>query len=114
MRLKRNGECHLANDQRQAWVRRYRVSGLSLRQFAERHGLKPTRLHYWVYQQPADAKSAGSVVTPRFQEVALPAALNGSCWGLELQGLTGAVTRVAVGADPVWVGAVLEQVRGLC
>ena len=114
MRVHQNGEGHLASHERQAWVGRYRASGLSLRQFAQRHGLKPTQLHYWVYQRPAGGKSGGAVVAPGFHEVTLSPALNGSRWALEVQWRQGAVARVAAGAEPSWVAAVLGQLRGLC
>ena len=114
MSVRGNEECLLPEEERQAWVRRFRGSGLSLRQFAERHGLKPTRLHYWVYQRGAEARPGGWVGAPHFQEVALPAGLSGTRWGLEVQGSKGSIIRVAAGVDPAWVGAVVSHVGGIC
>lgn len=114
MNVNRNGEERLAPEERQAWVQRFRNSGLSLRQFAEEHGIKPTRLHYWVYEAGGYGRSGGAVVTPRFQELALPAVARGSGWALERQSADGSVTRVAAGVDSAWVGAVMRELRGVC
>jgi len=37
-----------------AVVAAYRQSGLSLKEFAPERGIRPSRLHYWVYQKTGD------------------------------------------------------------
>jgi hypothetical protein len=109
----RNGKLTDRGGQRARWVQQYRQSGLGLREFAQRHGLRPGQLHYWVYQSPQAPEPRAPV--PKFQEVhlALPALSAGS-WSTEI-GLPNDITvRLARGTDVAWARALIEGLHRLC
>ena len=94
------------------WVDRYRSSGLSLRDFAQRHRLGAGRLHYWVYGKRQRGRANGQGM--RFQEVRLEPLLAGLNWIAEVD-LPGAVRlRVSGAASPAWVVEVVQALRGAC
>ena len=104
-----------------AVVAAYRRSGLSLKQFARERGVRPTQLHYWVYQKKQAAKPRPLVKEPRaarravFQEVKLEAAsaLLPS-WAAELSLARGLNVRFSGTASPEWIGAVIQALQRLC
>ena len=101
-------------DQIAGWVSRYRGSGLGLRQFAERHGLPPTRLHYWVYQKNRAPATASPVPVAGFQQISLVGGLPLPSWALEVTLPAGSVARFSATAPPAWIGAVMEALRRPC
>ena len=96
------------------WVSRYRRSGLRLRQFAERHGLPLTRLHYWVYQKRRAPAAAAPVPLAGFQEVKLVGGLSVQAWAVEVSLPAGPVARFGATAAPAWIGAVMAALRRPC
>jgi hypothetical protein len=97
-----------------SWVSRYRGSGLGLRQFAERHGLPATRLHYWVYQKNRTPAAAAPAPVAGFQEVNLVGGLPGQNWAVEVSLPAGPVARFSATVAPAWIGAVMEVLRRPC
>jgi transposase-like protein len=104
-----------------AVIAAYRQSGLSLEKFARERGIRPSQLHYWVYQKKQGAKprslikdqSAGRRAV--FQEVKLEAAsaLLPS-WAAEVSLSQGLNVRFSGTAGPDWIGAVVQVLRGPC
>jgi transposase-like protein len=99
--------------ERARWIGRYRASGLSVKRFAQRHGLSPGQLHYWVYQSPKREKSSTSA--PMFQEVRLsvPTIATSAC-SAEVGLPDGTTVRLARGADVEWTQALVECLRRPC
>ena len=99
----------------------YRQSGLSLKAFARERGIRPSRLHYWVYQKSQAAKprsSAKELAADRgavFQEVKLEAgsALLQS-WAAEVSVAGGLNVRFSGMARPDWIGAVVQALQRPC
>lgn len=119
MKSERNGtgETVYPPAERARWVGRYRESGLGLKRFAEEHGLRSSQLHYWVYgERPgrriprAEIADAGP---PVFREYLLPRPPAGE-WGAEIALSDGTSLRVRSGADPLWAGALLDELRRPC
>ena len=99
--------------EREQWVKRYRASGQTAKEFAQRHGLKPGQLHYWVYQSPPAPRSPA--VVPTFREVRLPAAaLTAGSWVAEIGLPDGTTVRLARPMDLGWSLALLNGLRGPC
>jgi hypothetical protein len=104
-----------------AVVAAYRQSGLGLRRFAQERGIRPGRLHYWVYQKNQDWKPSSSAKKPPadgaavFQEVKLEAgsALLQS-WAAEVSVARGFKVRFSGTARPDWIGAVIQALQRLC
>jgi transposase-like protein len=105
-----------------AVVAAYRQSGLSLEKFARERGIRPSQLHYWVYQKDQGAKSR-SLTKDRsagrgravFQEVKLGAAsalLPG--WAAEVSLSQGLNVRFSGTAGPDWIGAVIQSLQRPC
>lgn len=95
------------------WIERYRASGMGLKEFARRHGLKPGRLHYWVYQTAQSVEARQPV--PRFQEVRLPIpALSAASWRAEIGLPDGTTVRLAPEADAAWAKALIDSLRESC
>jgi hypothetical protein len=99
--------------ERVRWIKQYRASGMGLKQFAQRHGLRPGRLHYWVYQTPH--RPAPRVTVPTFQEVRLtaPAGRAGS-WGAEIGLPDGTTVRLTREIDVTWASALIGTLRQPC
>ena len=104
-----------------AMVAAYRQSGQSLKAFARERGIRPTRLHYWVYQKNQGpkarslAKQSRAQPTAVFQEVKFE---TGSAW---LQGWVAEVSlarglnvRFSSTASPDWIGAVVQALQRPC
>jgi transposase-like protein len=102
-------------------VAAYRRSGLSLKEFARERGIRPSRLHYWVYQKTGDPKPSPSAKEPPtgraavFQEVKLEAgsALLQS-WAAEVSVARGLNVRFSGTARPDWIGAVIKALQRPC
>ncbi len=109
------------NKEMAALVAAYRQSGRSLKVFAQERGIRPTRLHYWVYhknQEPKArslAKKSRARSTTVFQEVKLAAgsALLQS-WGAEVSLARGLNVRFNGTACPDWIGAVVQALQRPC
>lgn len=113
MKNDQDGNGAVSQAERARWVERYRASGLGLQRFADEHGLKPGRLHYWVYA-PGLA-SPRETVTPVFQELRLSGNLAGSSgWAAELLLPSGLTVRLRDGAASEWVGALVQALGGSC
>jgi hypothetical protein len=103
--------------ERARWVGRYRESGLSLKRFAEEHGLRYPQLHYWIYGDRRRRRTARMEIPkagpPVFREYLLsrPPAWE---WGVEIALPDGTSLRVSRGADPAWVRALLDPLRRPC
>jgi transposase-like protein len=106
----------VAPAERARWVGRYRESGLGLKRFAAEHGLRPSQLHYWVYQsRPSGRESVVKApgAEAMFREYLLPRAPAGD-WGAEIALPDGTRLRLERGADPAWVRALLDPLRRPC
>jgi transposase-like protein len=113
MKSERNGFSLDRDAQRVRWIKRYRASGMGLKQFARRHGLKAGRLHYWVYQQAKPVEARERV--PGFQEVRLPIpASSAGSWSAEVSLANGTTVRLAREADVAWVKSLIDCLRGPC
>ena len=99
--------------ERARWVKEFRESGLGLRQFAQRHGLKPGQLHYWVYQLSKPPETRAPL--PAFHEVQLPSAvLTARSWVAEIGLPNGTTVRVARETDVAWAIALIDSLRRPC
>ena len=99
--------------ERARWVAKYRASGLGLARFARQHGLRPGRLHYWVYQSGRGPGTTAPV--PIFKEVQLPGhGLSTGSWSAEVSLSNGTTVRLAREADPGWAMALLNWLRRPC
>jgi hypothetical protein len=99
---------------RESWVSRYRASELSLQQFAQAQGLRPTQLHYWVYGKRSRGPGGPPLVKARLPEIAWGELLPSPAWAAEISLADGAALRVNSAAPPVWVAEVVKQLRGVC
>ncbi len=113
MKPNRNGLSTVRETERVRWIKQYRASGMGLKRFAQRHGLKPAQLHYWVYQTPGRLTSLAAV--PTFQEVRLatPASSVGS-WSAEIGLPNGTTVRLARETDTAWAMALIDSLRRPC
>jgi transposase-like protein len=103
---------HLAvtEAERAEWARRFRESGLSIRQFSAQHDLPRMSLWRWVNQaKDVNGAVAGSAV-PDFVELKLPPSIERANWAAELSLPNGTVLRLSREVPP----AMLEQLLGLC
>lgn len=102
-------------------VAAYRQSGRTLKVFAREQGIRPGRLHYWIYQKGQEPESNRLAKEPRvgprvaFQEVKLEAqaALLPS-WEAEVSLARGLKVRFSGTARPDWVGAVVQALQKSC
>jgi hypothetical protein len=99
--------------ERARWVDKYRISGLGLKRFAQRHGLSAGQLHYWVYGlKPATVSKSP---LPVFREVRLPAATaTPAPWSAEVGLPDGTTVRVVRGTDVAWTITLVEFLRRPC
>lgn len=104
-----------------AVVAAYRQSGLTLKKFARERGIRPGRLHYWVYQKSQDPTAGWLLKEPEvgrravFQEVKIEAgsALLQS-WAAEVSVGRGWNVRFSGTARPDWIGAVVQALQRPC
>ena len=110
MKNEPDADGEVSQEERAKWVKRYRESGLGLKDFAAEHGLKAGRLHYWVYA-PERAPVAESMA-PVFREVRLAGSgtRTSEPWAAEVVLPSGIVLRLREGMEPGWVGAVVAAV----
>ncbi|MGE3167236.1 MAG: hypothetical protein AB7O52_20200 [Planctomycetota bacterium] len=102
--------------ERAGWVRRYRESGVGLKEFAERNGLRSQQLHYWTYgsrRSKGGETRVGSEAAVVFREYRV-AGEAPSRWEAEVACPDGTTLRLGRGAEPTWVGALVEQLRRPC
>ena len=105
-----NGDV-VSKEERAKWVKRYRESGLGLKDFAAEHGLKAGQLHYWVYA-PAPVAEA---VAPVFREVRLAGNVAAAArWGAEVALSCGLVVRVSEATEPEWAGTLVAALARSC
>ena len=69
-------------DERTQWLERLRRSGLSQAAFARTHGVKLSRLRYWLYHPRWPRASAAAA--PRWQEIQLHSRPAPPIWGAEI------------------------------
>jgi hypothetical protein len=113
VKRERNGHQADCGAERARWIQKYRTSGLSLKEFAGRHGLSQGQLHYWVYQSVKQERR--SVSGPVFQEVRLSApAATSRGWIAEVGLPDGTTVRLVRGADVEWAQAFVECLRRPC
>jgi len=99
--------------ERERWVAKYRGSGQSLRQFAQREGVSVGQLRYWVYG-PAKARAADKPGLV-FQEVRLAEAAGASGrWSAEVGLPDGTTVRLGREVDPEWAKALVDGLRRPC
>ncbi len=120
MNQERNGHRRegVSGADREQWVRRYREGDLGLKRFAERHGLRPAQLHYWIYgarrpAAPERTPTSAAVPTPVFREVLLPRQQSAE-WAAQITWPDGLSLRVAHEADPARIAALIEHLRRSC
>ncbi len=121
MKVANNHDSIQTSEERAAFVAAYQQSGLSLKGFAQEHGIGPGRLHYWVYQKNQRAKpralAKGLQAGQRavFQEVKFEAgsALFQS-WAAEVNVGRGQNVRFSGTARPDWIGAVVQALQRPC
>jgi transposase-like protein len=99
---------HSTPEQRAKWVRRYERSGLSQREFAERHRLGLSTLRKWIAQDGRQALSGrkGKAV---WQELKLDGLAGAARWAAEVVRPDGLVVRVAHDAPPAWLEELLRS-----
>ena len=105
----RNGQALDRGAERARWVEQYRASRLGLRRFAQRHGLRFGRLHYWVYGSSKRERAS------MFQEVRLcgpPAPAK--VWSAEVGLPDGTTVRLVRGTEVEWIQALVECLRRPC
>jgi transposase-like protein len=102
-------------------VAAYRASGQTLEGFAREHGIRPGRLHYWVYQKHPASKPRPSVQKLRadrpavFQELKLqPSSGLFQGWAAEVSLARGLNVRFSGTASPDWIGAVVQVLQRPC
>ena len=104
----------VSREERAKWVKRYRESGLGLKDFAAEHGLKAGRLHYWVYA--AEPAPVAEAMAPVFREVRLAGSATATSvpWAAEVVLPSGIMLRLREGTEPGWAGALVGSVGSSC
>ena len=103
-----------SDQERQAWICRYRASGLAQEEFARRQGLSVGTLRNWLYRFENGASSPQAPEPIRLQEVRVIGGSDTIAWAAEVRLPGGASCRLSGGADPRWVGAIIDQLRRVC
>ena len=85
---------HSTPEQRAKWVRRYERSGMSQREFAERHNLGLFTLRKWIAQNAVQT-SGGTDAREVWQELKLEGLPGATRWAAEVVRPDGLVVRVA-------------------
>jgi hypothetical protein len=97
---------------------RYRRSGLGVVQFAQEQGIRPGRLHYWIYQKGRTRRSEPQRVSlskPVFHELKVATMLpvvDG--WVAEVNLPGGLAVRFSQKATAEWIGSVVQALRRPC
>jgi hypothetical protein len=112
---------HASSNEIATIIARYRASGLGLKAFAVEEGLPPGRLHYWIYQKPAQVpgrrptQPTPAAAAPVFQEVRLPSRPEGGGgWVAEVGLPGGMVVRFSARASAPWIGSVVQALQRPC
>jgi hypothetical protein len=93
-------------------VREFRASGQTQKAFARRHNIKWTTFRNWLYGRSGRRATQRPV---KFQEIRVtPVAGWTSPWAAEISLESGAVVRLQAGADPQWVGSIIQPLRQSC
>ena len=105
-------------EQRAHWLEQYERSQLSVPKFAVQHGLSPSTLHSWRYQQ-RNAVTESSLIQPEgkpnFQEVPVAEIFRASgSWAGELQLANGDSLRWNPQASLVVLQSLLTHLRRSC
>jgi hypothetical protein len=82
-------------DERAHWVRRFHASGLSRREFVQRHGMGLSTLDRWLTEKPVASAH------PPLREVNVGSLLSASPWIAEVQRADGLVVRLGPQAWPL-------------
>lgn len=84
---------------------------MSLKAFAERHGLSAGQLRYWVYGL---GKAVAVEPVPMFQEVRLATTVTPGAWIAEVGLADGTTVRLGRGTDWEWAKGLVESLRTPC
>lgn len=97
--------------ERNEWLRRYRESGLSIRQFCEEHKLVLNTFYQWRSKSRlAFSALAVAAVEPAFTEIKLQGSSVPWVWAAELQRPNGIILRVGTNLP----AGLLEQLLRVC
>ena len=96
-------------DQRAQWLDQFRRSGLSQAGFARRHGLKVSRLRYWLYHPRR--RQASTNGGPRWQEIRVKGWPATPSWGAEISLPGGCTVRLQTELARELVTPLLAPVR---
>jgi transposase-like protein len=101
--------------QRAKLLTQYRRSGLSQREFVQRHGLGLSTLTKWLREErQPDRQLPGRNGADLFQEVKLQPQFGAAGWAAEVVLADGAVLRLGAHADVAWATALFQALRRPC
>ena len=101
--------------QRTELLIQYRRSGLSQREFVQRHGLGLSTLTKWLRAaRQTDGKPSRQNGADLFQEVQLPPPFRPTGWAAEVALADGAVLRLSAQADATWATELMQALRRPC
>lgn len=101
--------------QRAELLAQYRRRGLSQRDFVQSHGLGLSTLTQWLREERRiDVKPPERNGSVPFQEVNLSPQFRPAGWAAEVALADGAVLRLSVQTDLVWVAELLHALRRPC
>jgi hypothetical protein len=112
MNLSTRGRARYSGEERAALVREFRSSGKTQKDFAVRHGVKWTTFRNWLYGGRTAAPKRQRPIS--FQEIRITPAASPNGWAAEISLDSGAVVRLAAGADPRWAQAIIQPLRQPC
>jgi lambda repressor-like predicted transcriptional regulator len=105
---KRNAE------ERARLLARYKRSGQTQQRFCRENGLSLSTLQYWLHQHsgrsPAIVENGFVQVPPPVAAVCMPAVAEPAMGTVQIRLPSQIELHVGVGADPAWVGALLQGV----
>ena len=96
-------------DERARWLERYRRSGLGQEAFARTHGVKLSRLRYWLYHPRR--RQASTNGGPRWQEIRVKGWPATPSWGAEISLPGGCTVRLQTELARELVTPMLAPVR---
>jgi hypothetical protein len=118
MKHRSNGLVGYTAEEIKNWIARYHSSGMSLRSFAQEHGLKWSRLHYWLYQKhrtnSLPGRSRRGSRASSFGELKLPDFLPGQRWAAEIALPSGTSVRLASEPSAAWIAALVKELHRSC
>src|SRR5258708_2204009 len=96
----------------------YRRSGLGVAQFAQEHGIRPGRLHYWIYEKgraKAGKPTQALVGKAVFQELKVATMLPAfESWAADVRMPGGVAARFSQEAAAARIGWVVQALRRRC